>query len=88
MTRLRGQMARGRIGDAASATGSWGNVVAVKAYFITRSLDKALGSGLSNAQTFQFGDLDPITTTADGHVRHGYSTVIRLVNPSGTREGA
>lgn len=76
------------IGDVASATGSWGNVVAVKAYFITRSLDKALGSGLSNAQTFQFGDLDPITTTADGHVRHGYSTVIRLINPSGTREGA
>lgn len=75
------------IGDVTSPTGSWGNVMAVKAYFITRSVDKATGSGMSAAQSFQFGGLPTIQTTADGYIRHGYSTVIRLINPSGIREG-
>lgn len=76
------------LGDAATDTGSWGNVVAVKAHFIARSIERVQGAGLSTAQTFQFGDLPAIQHTADGHVRHGYSTVIRLVNPSSIREGA
>lgn len=76
------------LGDSTSATGSWGNVTTLKAHFVMRSADKATGTGLSNEQRFQFGGLDPIDTTADGYVRHGYSTVIHLINPSTAREGA
>lgn len=75
-------------GDPDTASGSWGNVVAIRAHFIARSIERAQGAGLSTAQTFQFGNLPAIQRTADGHVRHGYSTVIRLVNPSSIREGA
>ena len=70
----------------AGATATWGDVMAVRVHFITRSVDKASGTGLSATQTFTLGELEPITVANDGYVRHAYSNVVRLVNPAGARE--
>jgi type IV pilus assembly protein PilW len=76
-----------RITVAASGPASqWENVVALKVHYIVRSGERALGSGLARAQTFDLGSLGPITTPNDGYVRRAYSTVIRLHNPGGWRE--
>jgi hypothetical protein len=55
-------------------------------HFITRSLDKAVGSNLATAQEFDLGATAVITTAADGYTRRGYSSAIRLINPSASRE--
>jgi type IV pilus assembly protein PilW len=71
----------------AGASSSWANVMTVKAHFITRSLDKAAGnSKLATAQQFQLGDTETVQVAADGYTRKAYSSVIRLINPSGARE--
>jgi type IV pilus assembly protein PilW len=67
------------------ATAAWSNVMTVKAHFITRSLQKAVGSNLAGAQEFHLGGVT-ISKAADGYVRRAHSSVIRLVNPSGVRE--
>lgn len=73
--------------DPTVAGATWDNVVAIKAHFVTRSLDKASGSGLATAQIFQLGGTGTYqVSVADGYTRRAYSTVIRLVNPSSARE--
>ncbi|HEX4235896.1 MAG TPA: PilW family protein [Caldimonas sp.] len=71
---------------ALGPTSSWSNVVALKAHFITRSLDHALGDNLAVAQDFQLGGIGVVTTAYDGYTRKAYSSAIRLVNPSAARE--
>ena len=71
---------------AAGPTALWSNVMAVKLHFITRSLDKAEGRALAGAQTFQLGGLGSVTTADDGYTRSVYSSLIRLINPSGALE--
>jgi type IV pilus assembly protein PilW len=72
---------------AAGPTSAWSNVVALKAHFITRSLDKVTVDHIASAQTFQLGGIPtPVTTANDGYMRKAYSSAIRLVNPSGVRE--
>lgn len=74
---------------ALGATGpsaSWANVMTVKVHFITRSLDRAVGSQLATAQQFQLGGAGTVDTAADGYTRRAYSSAIRFVNPSGARE--
>lgn len=72
---------------ATGPTADWSNVMTVKVYFVSRSLDKASGSsGLATAQTFDFGNAGTLTTAADGYVRQAYGNTIRLINPSSVRE--
>lgn len=76
-----------RPGLAASGpSADWSNVVAVKAHFITRSLEKASAGALATAQHFNLGDTASIDTPADGYSRRAYSNAIRIVNPSAVRE--
>ena len=84
--------------DAGWAPAKWANVMAVKAHFISRSLDKAVGGAAALGQQvaqggvagvgqqFQLGALDPISTEPDGYSRRAYSSAVRLVNPSSARE--
>lgn len=75
--------------DTLAPTGpaaSWANVMAVKAHFVTRSLDKTVGAQLATSQQFQLGGTQVVNTVADGYTRRAYSSAIRLVNPSGARE--
>jgi type IV pilus assembly protein PilW len=72
--------------DAGVAGATWGNVVALKLHFVTRSLDKAVGGGLASAQSFQLGGTGAYNGAADGYTRRAYTTVVRLVNPSSARE--
>jgi type IV pilus assembly protein PilW len=71
---------------AAGPTSAWSNVVALKAHFITRSLDKVTVDNIAAAQDFQFGGIGVVSTPNDGYTRKAYSSAIRLVNPSGARE--
>jgi len=71
---------------ALGATATWSNVVSLKVHFVTRSLDKAVGSNLATAQEFELGGTAVISTVADGYTRRAYSSAIRLVNPSSARE--
>jgi len=71
---------------AAGPSSSWANVMTVKAHFITRSLDKAVGSQLATAQQFQLGGTATVNVAADGYTRRAYSSAIRLINPSSARE--
>lgn len=70
----------------AGAAKNWSDVVAVKAHFITRSLNKAVGSGLATEQTFELGGTGTVVIPADGYTRRAYTTVVRLINPSSARE--
>jgi len=61
------------------------NVVAVKIYVLTRSLEAT--PGYKDTKTYQLGD--PSYTMGpfnDGYKRHVYSTMVRLVNPAGRRD--
>jgi type IV pilus assembly protein PilW len=71
---------------ALGPTAAWSNVVSLKLHFVTRSLDKAIGSNLATAQEFDLGGTAVITTVADGYTRRAYSSAIRLINPSSVRE--
>jgi type IV pilus assembly protein PilW len=71
---------------ALGPTAAWSNVVALKAHFITRSLERALGDNLATAQEFQLGGIGLVATAYDGYTRKAYSSAIRLVNPSAVRE--
>lgn len=73
--------------DPGIPNATWENVVAVKMHYVTRSIERATGSGLATAQSFSLGGAGThVIATADGFTRRAYSTVIRLVNPSGVRE--
>jgi len=74
------------IDPAGGAAGLWENVMAIKVHFVTRSLDKAVGSGLATAQEFQLGQTETLNIAADGYTRRAYSNVVRLINPSSVRE--
>jgi len=71
---------------ALGPTAAWSNVVSLKVHFVTRSLDKAIGSNLATAQEFDLGATEVIATAADGYTRRAYSSAIRLINPSSARE--
>ena len=71
---------------ALGPTSAWSNVVSLKLHFVTRALDKAVGSNLATAQEFDLGGTEVIATAADGYTRRAYSTAIRLINPSSVRE--
>lgn len=71
---------------ASGALSQWENVVSLKVHLIVRSTERASGSGLTTAQTFQLGDLGSVTTSNDGYARRAYSATVRLINPSGARE--
>ena len=72
---------------AIGPTSAWSNVVALKAHFITRSLDKVIADNIASAQDFQFGGIpEHVITANDGYTRKAYSSAIRLVNPSAVRE--
>ncbi|CAD5371843.1 Type IV fimbrial biogenesis protein PilW [Rubrivivax sp. A210] len=74
---------------AAAATGPeslWENVMALKVHLIVRSVESVGGSTLSHAQNFDLGGAGSVTTAADGLLRKAYSSTVRLVNPSATRE--
>jgi len=71
---------------ALGPTAAWSNVVSLKVHFVTRSLDKAVGSNLATAQEFDLGGTAVIATVADGYTRRAYSSAIRLINPSSARE--
>ncbi len=71
---------------AAGPTAAWENVVALKLHFVARSPDRAVGDTLGGAQTFTLGATGTVTAPVDGFVRRAYSTTVRLVNPSATRE--
>jgi type IV pilus assembly protein PilW len=70
----------------AAAAKNWTDVMALKVHFITRSLTKAVGSGLATEQTFELGGTGTVVVAADGYTRRAYTTVIRLINPSSARE--
>jgi type IV pilus assembly protein PilW len=70
---------------ASGGSTAWANVMAIKVHFITRSLDKATGS-LATAQQFELGGTGTVNVARDGYTRRAYSSVVRLVNPSGARE--
>ena len=73
--------------DAAVTGATWENVVSIKMHYVTRSIDKASGTGLATAQSFTLGGAGTYEiATADGYTRRAYTTVIRLANPSGVRE--
>jgi type IV pilus assembly protein PilW len=73
--------------DAAVAGATWENVVSIKLHYVTRSIEKASGTGLATAQSFTLGGAGTYEIpTADGYTRRVYTTVVRLANPSGQRE--
>jgi len=72
-----------------TATGEsalWSNVVSLKAHYITRSLERDPAAALIGAQQFQLGATEVVSTAADGFARKAYSSAIRLINPSASRE--
>ena len=71
---------------SAGPSALWSNVVALKAHYITRSLDKDSGAALVGAQQFQLGATEVVDMAADGYARKAYSSAIRLINPSASRE--
>jgi type IV pilus assembly protein PilW len=71
---------------ATGASALWSNVVSLKAHYITRSLDRDPGAALIGAQQFQLGNTAVVSTAADGYARKAYSSAIRLINPSASRE--
>jgi type IV pilus assembly protein PilW len=71
---------------ALGPTSAWSNVVALKAHFITRSLDKVIADNIASAQDFQLGGIGAVSTPNDGYTRKAYSSAVRLVNPSAVRE--
>jgi type IV pilus assembly protein PilW len=71
---------------ALGPTSAWSNVVALKAHFITRSLDKVIADNIASAQNFPLGGIGTVSTLNDGYTRKAYSSAIRLVNPSAVRE--
>ena len=71
---------------ATGASALWSNVVAVKAHYLTRSLERDPGAALVGAQQFQLGATEAVATAADGYARKAYSSAIRLINPSASRE--
>jgi type IV pilus assembly protein PilW len=71
---------------ALGPTAAWSNVVSLKVHFVTRSLDKATGANLATAQEFDLGGTAVIAIAADGYTRRAYSSAIRLINPSASRE--
>jgi type IV pilus assembly protein PilW len=73
------------LGGSGGST-AWENVMSIKLHFITRSLDKATGSALATAQQFELGGIGTVSVAYDGYTRRAYSSVVRLVNPSGARE--
>jgi len=73
--------------DASVTGAAWENVVAIKMHYVTRSIEKASGTGLATAQSFTLGGAGTYEIpTADGYTRRAYTTVIRLANSSGQRE--
>lgn len=72
--------------DAGGPAALWQNVVALKLHFIVRSSDTVLGKNLAAAQTFELGGAGTVVTANDGFSRRAYTSTIRLVNPSSTRE--
>lgn len=70
----------------AGPSAEWPNVMALKAHFVSRSLDKATGANLATGQQFQLGTTPVVATVADGYSRKAYSSAIRLINPSAFRE--
>jgi type IV pilus assembly protein PilW len=75
-----------RAPDGSVPLATWDNVVSIKVHYVTRSIDKASDSGAARAQTFTLGGTGNYVTAADGYIRRAYTTVVRLVNPSGARE--
>lgn len=71
---------------AAVPAKEWANVMSIKAHFVTRSQNKAVGNGLATEQTFDLGGTGQIVVAADGYTRRAYTTVVRLINPSSARE--
>ena len=72
--------------SATGASALWSNVVSLKAHYITRSLERDPGAALVGAQQFQLGATEAVATAADGYARKAYSSAIRLINPSASRE--
>lgn len=71
---------------AAGPTAQWSKVMAVKLHFIARSLERSESNAGAGAQTFQLGGLGTVTTPDDGYARNAYTSVVRLMNPSGALE--
>jgi type IV pilus assembly protein PilW len=63
----------------------WINVMAVRIYLLARNVDST--PGYSDVKTYALG---PVTYTPSGsdtaYRRHAYSSLVRLINPSGRRE--
>ncbi len=71
----------------AGAASLWQNAMTVRAHFIVRSLDKVTGGPTTAAaEPFVLGRAASAADPGDGFARRVYSTTIRLVNPSGSRE--
>jgi type IV pilus assembly protein PilW len=70
---------------SAPAFADWTNVMAVRMYLLARNVDST--PGYSDVKTYALG---PVTYTPSGSAtayrRHAYSSLVRLVNPSGRRE--
>lgn len=70
---------------SAPAFADWVNVMAVRMYLLARNVDST--PGYSDVKTYALG---PVTYTPSGSAtayrRHAYSSLVRLVNPSGRRE--
>ena len=72
---------------AGGPTSLWQNVMTVRAHFIVRSLSKITGApSTTAANAFALGNVTNVDDPGDGYARRVYSTTIRLVNPSGSRE--
>ena len=72
---------------ASGPTSLWQNVMAIKAYFVVRSLEKVSGGpSTAAAAAFVLGNAATLADPGDGYARRVYSTTVRLNNPSGARE--
>lgn len=65
------------------STSEWANMMAVRLHLLARNT--SISPGYSDTKTYALGGVT-VGPFTDGYKRHEYSTVIRLMNPAGTRE--
>ncbi len=71
------------VGTDPCSTAEWANMMAVRVHLLAKNV--AISPGYSDSKTYTLGTVT-VGPFNDGYKRHEYSTVVRLMNPAGSRE--
>jgi type IV pilus assembly protein PilW len=71
------------VADACN-TAEWANMMAVRVHLLARNIGTL--PGYVDTKTYALGSTTTVGPFNDGYKRHAYSSVVRLMNPAGSRE--